>query len=703
MVALIKQYQPREVIQAGNPVAARAPQSALGDLGEGLQDVSGMFAEFQNGVDTADAKAADSNFSELIRNELYGNETGFMFSQGGDSIAQRGGVSERLNAAYASLLDGLSPSARIRAEGQLNGRLQTALQNVDTHAAGQGRVYETNASNARIGSLIADGIQQPDAAREQIAAIEAEIGQMADANGWSVEQTAFEMRTRVTEVHAGVIERIQTLDPMEALGYLSENKDEMLGDEVARLERILVPLAREHRGREIGAAVASGLPRYDHNTSIEFAMGPNRPNQPDQPILETIGRSVEDVIGAGARVVVTSGQEGDLPQHGSNRHMTGNAADVAIYRPDGTQVMAGDPEMAEIARAAAANGALGIGWGEEYMGGAHIHIDLVPPGEGQANTWGSGGTAMRAEIVQMISDRGEAPTLQTILDISDPTERNAALSEYNLVNSIQNKETEELRQNAQDQAEEIINNGGNIFDAPASLRDHISAAAMNSLIIYQDTLARGATIYTDDQFYVDLATEMATNPESFAAQDPMTWRDKLGNAHYDYFMKNRTAIIAGSAPSAPTNGPTVSNLRTAASTALLAAGFNKTKQPAIVADFEARLLRWSSEMTEAGTPPTPVEVNERINQMLLPVVIDPRGLGNKQSGSSFEMDYDGEPRNPDDDLSPQDLRDGSLTINDVTVSNEMMEIFATGFNDRFGRAPTVQEMVDGLIASGIYQ
>ncbi|MGB1214965.1 MAG: hypothetical protein ACPG4X_16475 [Pikeienuella sp.] len=146
-------------------------------------------------------------------------------------------------------------------------------------------------------------------------------------------------------------------------------------------------------------------PRATHQTTIEYSMGPSRPNAPNAPVMDVIGASVESVLGAGARVVVTSGQEGDLPQHGSNRHKTGDAADIAIYAPDGTRITSIDPRMADIARAAAANGALGIGFGAEYMGGDHIHIDLVEPGEGQGHFWASGAQEIGRQLTGAMRSR----------------------------------------------------------------------------------------------------------------------------------------------------------------------------------------------------------------------------------------------------------------------------------------------------------
>ena len=154
------------------------------------------------------------------------------------------------------------------------------------------------------------------------------------------------------------------------------------------------------------------LPVYEHNTTIEYQMGPARPNKPNQPILDVVGKTAEDVFGAGAKVIVTSGQEGpDKPRRGSNRHKTGNAADIKIVRPDGSVVKASEADMAVFAKQAAANGATGIGFGDEYMGGQHIHVDLVKPGSGQSNVWASGAKAHAGEITGAMSSRSTGPKI----------------------------------------------------------------------------------------------------------------------------------------------------------------------------------------------------------------------------------------------------------------------------------------------------
>ena len=152
---------------------------------------------------------------------------------------------------------------------------------------------------------------------------------------------------------------------------------------------------------------------------VDYAMGPARPNAPNKEVVQIIAAAVKAALGDGARVIVTSGREDPGQQHGSNRHRTGNAADVAIYAPDGTQLTANDRRMGDVAREAAKRGAKGIGFGAEYMGGQHMHIDSVAPGPGQGNVWASGAKAIGGELTGLMG--GKKPE-----DVTRMTEAAAA-------------------------------------------------------------------------------------------------------------------------------------------------------------------------------------------------------------------------------------------------------------------------------------
>jgi len=146
------------------------------------------------------------------------------------------------------------------------------------------------------------------------------------------------------------------------------------------------------------------LSNLSHSVEFEFQLeGKARPYRPNDEILDVLGASAEAVLGKGTRIVVGSGQEGDKPQHGSTRHKTGTAADFYIVDPQGNRLKADDPRSRQFMITAARNGAKGFGLGPEYMGDS-FHIDLVKPGAGQDNAWGSYGNAMQAELVQAIHE-----------------------------------------------------------------------------------------------------------------------------------------------------------------------------------------------------------------------------------------------------------------------------------------------------------
>lgn len=125
---------------------------------------------------------------------------------------------------------------------------------------------------------------------------------------------------------------------------------------------------------------------------VEYAMGPKRPDPPGFEIMDAIHRAAITTLGQGAKIRVTSGQEGDQPQHGSNRHKTGMAADFQVFRPDGTLVGVGDPDALNFASKAAQFGVRGIGAGNEYMGANTFHFDMMPHADyspDQGPVWGS--------------------------------------------------------------------------------------------------------------------------------------------------------------------------------------------------------------------------------------------------------------------------------------------------------------------------
>lgn len=131
---------------------------------------------------------------------------------------------------------------------------------------------------------------------------------------------------------------------------------------------------------------------------VAYNLGPNRPNKPDQRVIDAIQGAVTQSLGPDYTVNVISGKEHKGHQHGSNRHKTGLAADVQIIGPDGKTLTAKANKQAlvDVAKAFRSLGGLGIGLGTNYMGARGMHLDMFTPGPGQSYGWGNIGNAYAA-------------------------------------------------------------------------------------------------------------------------------------------------------------------------------------------------------------------------------------------------------------------------------------------------------------------
>lgn len=705
MAVRINPIQRTTVTQASPGRVVRAAQTSAGDIARGVQDVGDAFFSFQDEVDTAVAKKADADFSELIREGLYKDGTGYMYSEGANAVQARESVSESINRAYDSLLEGMHPRARAKAQTALNARKGRAFQIIDQHASAQGKVFHETASAARITSSINDAIFDPDSAAASMQSAYSEIDQMASRQGWAPEVVSQKKAEARTSVHAGIIGRLEVVDPERALRYLAANRDQIDGAVVEKLESALAPKVRESRGRRLGQAAARGdeiaasevveagagytvLRLADGQTVRREGTRAWRNNNPGNIEFGPFARS-QGAVGTDGRFAI-------FPSYQAGRKAKAALIfDGSAYRglsiSDAINRYAPPSENDSAAYAAQVASAAGVStdaiMGDLSASQREAVLDAMERVEGFRVGNESGGSS-------------RAPSgIEDLLGIEDADVRDAAIREYNLLAGVKKAQAQAAKDAAAQQAFQVIEGGGNIDDLPTPQRQALGLEAMASLRTYQDKLASGQAVQTNDEVFVALAQQMANDPQGFMNADPLTWRADLDDGDFEYFVKQHSDMIAGRRKAGASTS--VSSIRTAAKSALAAAGIDgKPKQ---VAAFETDILRWASRFEETeGRQPTPMELNDRINMQLVPVVLDPSGLGNKQSGALYTLDFDGEALDPNDDLRPEDIQGGSLQINGTTVSDEIIRIFAQTYNDRYGRAPTVQEAVEGLIESGVF-
>lgn len=162
-------------------------------------------------------------------------------------------------------------------------------------------------------------------------------------------------------------------------------------------------------------------------TPATSGLGPNRPNVPSSGIQNAIGRVVEDTLGPGHSVSLSSGMEDPGEQYGSARHRTGLAADFGVYDPQGVKVT-DVGKLNSVVEGLAAAGFSGLGFGEGYMG-ANIHADMVDPDNpkawGARGTWSTMDPGLRARVMEnMQTVQTQRSLLDTPMqDRPVPTER----------------------------------------------------------------------------------------------------------------------------------------------------------------------------------------------------------------------------------------------------------------------------------------
>jgi hypothetical protein len=647
-------------------------EGAVGRAVEGLGAAVGGVGEAIFERETAATLAeADTAVSAQLRDLLYNPETGFTALRGQAAVSQQAAVMARIDALNETATANMSQYQRNLFRDSLARRQESARQSVQLHTLGARDEWLAGASAARVESAYQDSIANPSATAQALQIIGDETRARGLREGWDAERTAVELEAATSAVYVNQIARIEASDPVQAMEYLRQNEANMRPSDVAELEARLQPAVRERIGRDLGAAAANGAPVLTHSIPIEMNLGPARPNPPGAAVQSVIGRSVQDVFGQGARVIITSGQEDEGEQHGSNRHGTGHAADIQIIRADGSVVNATDPDAQEFARAAARNGALGIGFGSEYMGGTHFHVDLVEPGAGQANTWASGGTAMRSEIVDIINNRPVIDGgMEALIAIEDPTERAAAIQEYELITGARGQAQRQAMAQAQNSVFQHLTAGGRLTDLPLDVKQGLGQEAMTSLMAYERSVATGVPVETDPTTYLSL--------RQMHAEDPETFRDlPLSNPRYvDRLSLTdwKAMVDLQVAPIEPErfDVPAPSTLLSEASAQLRAAGITESEAPDLYARFQSNMLRWADGNPQAASDP--LQRNQQIARLLLPVMTT---VGRNRNLRLFEIDFDGSTRTTDDDMTADQINENAgrrgLYVNETLVQPADME------------------------------
>jgi len=110
----------------------------------------------------------------------------------------------------------------------------------------------------------------------------------------------------------------------------------------------------------------------------------------------------------------------------------------------------------------------------------------------------------------------------------------------------------EVAKQAKDQREEtavetaqqlLVNNGGNWFSLPPSVRAMVPAKYHDDMISFGNSLRSGQKPATDPNTYVKLSEMAATHPAQFAALNPIQYRNSLDDGDWEKMVAERNRIL----------------------------------------------------------------------------------------------------------------------------------------------------------------
>lgn len=679
-------------VQRQRPVArptraiAQVSQSAAGAVGRGVEAIGGQVTEFGDAMfdreTTAMATERDTIVSDQIRDLIYNPETGFAGLKGSGAVGARQATIEKLEGLKATAFDGLNKTAQRKLQTSFDRRITSAKDAVERHTLGERDNWLSGASAARVQSAFQDSLSNPAETTASLEVIESEIRAQGIREGWGAERTRVELDASKSKVFADQVTRIAASDPIAAMDYMRQNQGRMVASDIVNIESELQPKVKEHLGRMKAQELFTG--------GAEISMGTRAVNRPTSEVtnISLDFNASENTSARGTEVIIPDDASPELRAAAEtfNQGVVDFAAKHGLSQPNrGVKTRSENGrgvrntvhvepffrDNIDLQKAVEADFTAFSKIYEDSFG--HLEgVRIIPPhgvgaDRGAVSEVFGNETAFGKRVVKSLIDGKEGAVsdvlkVRQILDIPDPVERQAALREANLRMAANDAARKATRDQAQDQAFQVIEGGGSLDSLPSEFKAALGQAAMTSLYSYQAMSTRGEPIRTDDGTYYELRQMQANDPAGFNGLNLIEYRDKLDDGDWQKMVDAQTKPVSEIKTSA------ASTLMTTASRHLTAAGFDATPKEGsadaeLTSKMQTRLLRWQDDFVEKnGVAPSQTEIDDRVRRELLPVVMDAPGLrgdSKKKSRTLLEIS--------DMNLSETQLADTSINVLDTDV------------------------------------
>lgn len=735
-------------------IDVRATPEAFGaDIGRGMQGLargidqaSDVTARLQALDDANRAKDADNNYSNWLRERMYG-DGGYMTLEGRNAVDARAQFEKEAEEKRKEFGKDLTGGAAQNYQTASQARVQSVLQQSIVHSARERKSWFNDTSSARVETFANDALanaSNPVLVNKNVTAGIMELREQGQMHGWDADTLALKEKEFTSGVHKNIATQMALADPIGAKTYIDDHASALTAVDKANLDKALeAPLVAERASRNV-ASIVSGLPMQTYD---DEQPGPTRARaermgldgSSDQTAFAGKKPAVPD---DGVPVRVRANEIASQFVNANERRDAGAISDF-IRRSAGLNV---DPRVTPWC-AAFVNGVLGasgvegtgklnarsfmnfgtatdkpkpgdivvFGWGD----GVHGHVGFFQGFDKNGRVLVLGGNQSNGVNVTSFSPNsvlgfrtagtvteqtaglpnyspaGLADINAKLMAIKDPRERKATQEALSAYYTLQKKQMDAQREQVQSWAESQLmqNPGMDIARMPLEYQTALGASGMTTLMNYQEKLRSHGEPQTDDRTLYDLQTEFANDPEGFANIDLFQYRDKLSNSDWEKVRGWRQNALTDKRKARET-GTDLQRAFSQAQTQLDAVGITTTgKKGSDREDASKQVVKFQNALAEEmetfkrqneNRAPTQIDVQQMINKLLLPIVIKTPGMiwGMNETQARAFQAAD----RPDDSTVEVNVEYGDIPI-------DLRRGIGLDLERELGRKPSQQEIV----------